>query len=154
MNTGLPEDPDVNILVINPQSPQIVYAGIWGGGVYKSTNGGANWTEMNTGLGNTYVDALAIDPENPEILYAGTTKGVYKSTNGGANWIAINSGLLNLTRVTSLAIDYKTPDIIYLGSENAGVSKSTDGGGKLERNEYGAEQHLCHGPGDKSEESG
>jgi photosystem II stability/assembly factor-like uncharacterized protein len=49
--------------------------------VFKSTNGGANWSAVNTGLTNLYVNALAIDPTNPNTLYAGTNGGgVFKST--------------------------------------------------------------------------
>ena len=43
-----------------------------GVGVFKSTNGGANWSAANTGLTNTDVRALAIDPATPTTLYAGT----------------------------------------------------------------------------------
>ena len=67
-----------------------LYAGIYGtydSGVFKSTNGGGNWSPVNTGLTNTYVYDLAIDPAMPTTLYAGTWGGgVFKSTNGGANW--------------------------------------------------------------------
>ncbi len=48
------------------QPPTTLYAGTYGGGVFKSTNGGANWSAVNTGLTNTYVHALAIDPANAE----------------------------------------------------------------------------------------
>ncbi len=65
-----------------------------GGGVFKSTNGGAAWSAVNTGLTNTDVYALAIDPATPSTLYAGTVSdGVFKSTNGGAVWSAVNTGL-------------------------------------------------------------
>ena len=52
--------------------------------MFKSTNGGATWSAVNTGLTDTYVNALAIDPATPATLYAGTWGGgVFKSTNGG-----------------------------------------------------------------------
>ena len=44
----------------------------FGGGVFKSTNGGGSWTAINTGLTNPNVLALAIDPSAPATLYAGT----------------------------------------------------------------------------------
>ena len=40
--------------------------------MFKSTNGGENWSAVNTGLTDTYVNALAIDPATPTTLYAGT----------------------------------------------------------------------------------
>jgi hypothetical protein len=87
-----------------------------GGGVFKSTNGGTNWSAVNTGLTNTYVYALAIDPATPTTLYAGTWGGgVFKSTNGGTNWSAVNTGLTN-TYVWALAIDPATPTTLYAGT--------------------------------------
>ena len=54
------------------------------GGVFKSTNGGGNWSAANTGLTFTDVFALAVDSVTPATLYAGTYGGgVFKSTNGG-----------------------------------------------------------------------
>ena len=78
-------------------TPTILYAGTYDGGVFKSTNGGENWSAVNTGLTLTDVDvdALAIDPTTPTTLYAGISYGggVFKSTNSGENWSAVNTGL-------------------------------------------------------------
>ena len=52
-------------------TPATLYAGTWGGGVFKSTDGGGNWSPLNTGLTNLWVQALAIDPVTPSTLYAG-----------------------------------------------------------------------------------
>ena len=54
-----PEGGKVFAIAINPQMPTILYAATNGDGVFKSTNGGTNWTA--TGLKNTYVRALAIN---------------------------------------------------------------------------------------------
>jgi photosystem II stability/assembly factor-like uncharacterized protein len=89
---------------------------------FRSTNGGSNWSSLNTGLpAHLLVTGIAIDPTQPSILYAGTVGGVYKTTNGGASWSAV----LN-TSSSALAIDPVHPTTIY--STGAGVSKSTDGG--------------------------
>jgi photosystem II stability/assembly factor-like uncharacterized protein len=87
-----PEGGYVTALAINPNTPNTLYAGTQGSGVFKSTNGGANWRAVNIGLTNTTVNALAIDPNTPNILYAETGRGVFKSTDGGANWTATMSG--------------------------------------------------------------
>jgi hypothetical protein len=47
------------------------------GGVYKSTDGGANWISISVGLPAFSALALALDPVDPSVLYAGTTGGVY-----------------------------------------------------------------------------
>ena len=122
-----PEGGTIFALAIDPATPATLYAGTYGGGVFKSTNGGGNWSAVNTGLTNTNVHALAIDPATPATLYAGTWGGVFKSTDGGGNWSAVNTGLTT-TDVHALAIDPATPATLYAGTEG-GVFKSTNGGG-------------------------
>ena len=70
-----PEGGKIYDLAIDPATPGTLYAGTTGGGVFKSTNGGAAWSELNNGLTNTAVQALAIDPATPGTLYAGTGGG-------------------------------------------------------------------------------
>jgi hypothetical protein len=66
-------------LVVDPRSPNVLYVGVDGGGVYKSTDGAATWEEMNRGLTNLRVFALAINPQSSDGVYAGTIgDGVYR----------------------------------------------------------------------------
>ena len=67
-----PEGGWIYALAIDPTTPSTLYAGTYGGGVFKSTNGGASWSAANSGLTNLDVYALAI---NPTMLYAGTWYG-------------------------------------------------------------------------------
>jgi len=71
-----------NMPANSPSSnPQIVYAGTWEEGVFKSTDGGGTWAAVNAGLTTMQVLALGIDPSNPQIIYAGTyCGGVYPIT--------------------------------------------------------------------------
>jgi hypothetical protein len=136
----------VNVLAIESQTPDTLYAGT-DIGVFKSTNGGANWTAINGGLPyywdyeiGTYhpdVHTLVIDPQTPDTLYAAVScygdveDGVFKSTDGGANWTAINNGLATYLEATALAINPQTPDTLYVGTSGSGgggVFKSTCGG--------------------------
>jgi hypothetical protein len=119
----------VTSLAIDPDTPTTIYAGTDGGGVFKSTNGGGNWTAMNPAeLTNLFVTSLAIDPDTPTTIYAGTDGGgVFKSINGGSNWTDISTGLPILD-VTSLAIDPDTPTTIYAGTYGGGVFNSIGGG--------------------------
>ena len=121
-----PEGGYVYVLAIDPQAPGTLYAGTYGG-VYKSINGGTNWTPINTGLSDTRINSLAINPQAPETLYAGTGEGVFKSTNAGANWIAMNTGLAN-TLVQALVINPQTPETLYAGRYDGVLLKSTNGG--------------------------
>jgi hypothetical protein len=103
---------------------------MYGGGVFKSTDGGESWTAINTGLTSTSVNALAITPSTPVILYAGTSSGgrgsVFKSADGGASWTAVNTGLTDT--VMALAIDPSEPTTLYAGTWSSGVFKSVNGG--------------------------
>jgi hypothetical protein len=62
-----------------------LYAGLRGGGqIYKSTDSGATWTQMNNGLpGSVEVQAFGI---TSTAVYAGTNVGLFQSTDGGMNW--------------------------------------------------------------------
>jgi hypothetical protein len=119
-----PEGGWIYALAVDPNTPTTLYAGTYGGGVFKSTDGGATWSAVNTGLSNKSVWALAIDPTAPNTLYAGTYGGVFKSTDGGASWSA--NGLTG-NGVFALAIDPNTPTTLYAGT-NGGVFKSTNSG--------------------------
>ncbi|GEM_PF-941027 len=121
----------VYALVIDPVTMDTLYAAT-SGGVYKSTNGGADWYAVNGELTNTNVRCLVVDPDNPDILYAGTFGGgVFKTIDGGASWDAFNGDpllgeIINLT-IFSLAIDPDNPDILYAGTAGNGVFRSLNG---------------------------
>src|SRR5438094_875201 len=86
-----PDGGPVYTLALHPQTATTVYAGTCGGGVFKSTDGGATWSA--SGLTDASVLALALDPQTPTTLYAGTYGGgVFKSTDGGTTWSAMNAG--------------------------------------------------------------
>jgi hypothetical protein len=74
MNLGL-TNTSVYALAIDPTNSSILYTGTDGGGVFKSTDGGQQWTTINTGLPTTHITALALDPKIPTTLYAGTDGG-------------------------------------------------------------------------------
>jgi photosystem II stability/assembly factor-like uncharacterized protein len=114
-----------------PLTASRLYAGTWGGGVFRSTDGGLSWEERPQGLGLPYVYAVEAAPGDPNIVYAGTfysNNGVYKSTDGGDTWFEVSTGLEGSNRVIfSLAVDPTVPDRVYAGTWD-GVFKSTDGG--------------------------
>ena len=53
-----------------------------GGGVFKSTNGGTNWSAINSGLTNSSVYSLVINPQSSDTIYAGTYGGGTFKTQG------------------------------------------------------------------------
>ena len=97
----------VTDLVIDPTNPDILYAASWqkhrnvaaliGGGpgtsLYKSVDGGSNWSKIDNGLpmSNKGKIGLAISPMKPNVLYAAVeldkrTGAVYRSDNSGGSW--------------------------------------------------------------------
>lgn len=70
-----------------------IYAGTAALGIFKSTDGGANWQAVNNGLDDLRVRSLLADPNDPLVLYAGTREGIFKTVDGGASWTAMNAGL-------------------------------------------------------------
>lgn len=110
-------------VAINPLNPQIVYAAMWqrirdvtnrdvggrGSGIFKSTNGGADWVRLTSGLPpqgeNVGRIGLSVSQSNPNIIYAiyadhpGYFFGIYRSSDGGETWSQTNDG--NLSNIYS-----------------------------------------------------
>lgn len=116
------------------------------GRVYKSTDGGTNWTSIWEG--DNLARYLIIDPRSSSTLYLSTGifdreannstcaegmtssqaggVGVLKSTNGGTTWTAINSGLDDLY-VGSLRMHPTNPDILFAATGNNACSGQYEG---------------------------
>ncbi|MEN3332223.1 MAG: hypothetical protein V7641_1588 [Blastocatellia bacterium] len=125
-NTGLSVT-DVLSLAIDPVTPSTLYAGVYGNGVFKSVDGGANWTVQGSQT-LVFVDTIAIDPGTPTTIYAGVDSspgGAFKSTDGGVNWQGINNGLTS-TFIKRIVIDPFTTSTLYASTGN-GIFKSVNG---------------------------
>jgi photosystem II stability/assembly factor-like uncharacterized protein len=109
----------------DPSHPGTVYAGTLHGYVFKSTNAGASWAAMSSGIRGAFaIYALAVDPSNGATLYAATGAGVFKSTDGAISWTLV---LPASNFLLCLAIDPSAPATVYAGG-NGGVWKSSDRG--------------------------
>lgn len=119
-----PDGGDVGKLVMDPQSPQVLYALMVGGGLYKTTNGGALWTSISGILTETLeIKGLGISHQNGSLLYAGTSAGCYRSLDGGGSWERESSSL----DIRSLAVSPENDQTVFAGT-SAGVYKSEDAG--------------------------
>ncbi len=138
VSNGSLTDPHVVYdLEVDPQNPSTVYfAGriknTLIGVVYKSMNGGADWSLLLRGdLFNTddYFYDIDVDPTNGSNLYlAAHEHGFYKSENGGESFSPINSGVSDLS-ARSTAIDSGNPALIFGGVwHGEGVYKSANSG--------------------------
>ncbi len=126
-------------LVIHPTTPTTMYAGSSGGGVWKTTDGGASWTPLSDLLPSIAVDSLALDPNAPDTLYAGTGEpvgsvlrrgaGIFKTTDGGATWNQLpGTDTQDFYFVNQIVLSPSNGNNIYAATET-GVFFSPDGGG-------------------------
>lgn len=121
-------------IALDPIDPNIVYAGTgeatysgvsyYGRGLLKSTNGGATWTNITSGLPtSTYFSRLKIRPNNnTQILAALGNSGLYRSTNSGVSWAQIKSG-----RVDDVVFS-PSGDTAFAVGAGIGIMRSIDGG--------------------------
>lgn len=145
INNGLP----TNLISRNPKyvgdgvNPNNAYLGLYGDGVYYTSDAGANWTARNTGLTGAALRVNSMDifaGTNP-YAYIATDDGVYKSTDGGLNWTLVfapkNAAGAALP-VGFISVDPKATTTVYVAVFNTdalgatlasnGVYKSTDAG--------------------------
>lgn len=101
--------PSIQALVMT--DTEVVYAGSFGMGIFRSEDQGLTWHSVNEGLGDHYVLCLAVDEQNR--VYAGTIRGgVFRTVRGGTQWESISQGLKRV-EVKSLLAHNKT---IYAGT--------------------------------------
>jgi len=124
-NAGLTTN-DVEALAAAPLSPTVLYAGTWGDGLFRSTDNGAAWQPVNTGITlPMYIQAgLAVNPVTPTILYAGDYYGggLYRSQDGGDSW-AIS---LPDAAIRAVAVHPLTPTVVLAGDREQGLYRSAD----------------------------
>lgn len=111
-----PQGASISSLAIAPGNPNIIYAGTFSTGIFKSTNGGTSWSA--SGLTGTQINSLTIDASNANIIYAvaftANSLRLFKSDDGGANWNRADKGM-PAGLVSAPAIDPRSPDTLYVG---------------------------------------
>ena len=158
---GLKDSKSIARIVLHPTDRNVAWAAVSGNlwaesaerGIYKTTDGGANWTKVlsapkpfDTKVGG---GDIAIDPSNPNVLYAALyarlrrpwsfvsgadytdgkdVGGVFKSVDGGATWKKLTEGLPARTQRIGLSIYAKNPKIVYAEVQSdLGGSGGVDG---------------------------
>ena len=147
---------DIELL---PSNPNVIYAAAWKaerkpwtiisggtkkeGGIYKSVNGGKDWTQLSEGLPKDTIGKidLAVSPVNSSILYAVIEapegeQGLYKSVNQGKSFAHVSDDIRLVNRpfyYTNVELDPTNPDIVYSNANP--LIKSTDGGKTWKRME-------------------
>jgi len=117
--------PWIKSLTISPLDHNTIYACSERNGVFKSTDGGANWCQVNEGLRVRKAKRIVIDPASG-VLYLGTYyDGIYKSTDEGSTWQKTSSSIFNAD-CEDIAVNPRNPDSIYIAARN-GYFRSVDG---------------------------
>jgi photosystem II stability/assembly factor-like uncharacterized protein len=150
----------IGAIAVDPKNPdQVIWVGtgeVWtrnsvtvGDGIYKSTDGGQNWTNM--GLPNSErISSIKINPNNTNEVFVGvmgalwgnsSERGVYKTTDGGKTWEKIFY-VNEFTGCSDVTMDPKNSSVLYAsfwefrrtaysfnsGGVNSALYKSTDAG--------------------------
>ncbi len=156
----------IGAVAIDPKNPKTIWVGTgetWtrnsvsvGDGVYKSVDGGENWT--NLGLKDSErIAKILVDPTDSNNVYVCATgklwsdsdeRGVYRTTDGGRTWAKILKGVNASTGCSMISLDKSNPKTLYAGmwdfrrqdwtfrsggdgetaASGSGLFKSTDGG--------------------------
>ncbi|HYL26385.1 MAG TPA: hypothetical protein VEW74_01055, partial [Candidatus Nitrosotalea sp.] len=134
-------------------NPALYYAGGAGGGVFKSTDGGASWTPVFDREPVAPIGAIAIAPNDERNLWVGTGEsnprndvesgnGIYHTLDAGKTWA--HAGLEGSAHISSISIDPRNPRVVAVGvlgrlsadDSNRGVYVTRDGGAHWERALY------------------
>jgi photosystem II stability/assembly factor-like uncharacterized protein len=127
--------------------PMEYWFGATGGGAWKTTDGGSNWSPMTDGKINTSsIGSLAVCQSNPDVVYIGGGEtqfrgniiqgdGVYKTADGGVKWDHL-ADLRDSQAIARLRVHPTNCDVVYaavLGQvyndhPQRGIFKSADGG--------------------------
>jgi photosystem II stability/assembly factor-like uncharacterized protein len=143
-------------IAMSPQEPKTIFASLWdfrrqgwtfrsggpGSGLYRSTDGGEHWTELNESSGKGLPEkpwgrvAIAVAPSKPQVVYANIESkksALYRSDDGGNNWTRLDASRFVIWRpfyFGNLIVDPKDenkifkPDGPLLASVNGGRSFS------------------------------
>src|SRR6186713_2856674 len=128
--------------------PREAYFGATGGGLWKTTDGGASWSPITDGLiKSASVGAVAVSESNPDVVYIGLGEtcirgnimagdGIYKSTDAGKTWTQVGFDGGGKQNISKIRMHPTNPDIVWAAvfgfhgapNDERGVFKTTDGG--------------------------
>jgi photosystem II stability/assembly factor-like uncharacterized protein len=163
--TGLENTFTIGRVRINPKNSDIVYVAATGHewtpnedrGLFKTTDGGKNWTKILYADENTGVYDLVLDPKDPNTLYCTTwermrlkwndprtyettlNNGIWKSTDAGKSWKKINEGLPapNMRGRIGIDIAASNPKVLYAYVDNYEIASKARAG---ELDSYGRQR--------------
>jgi photosystem II stability/assembly factor-like uncharacterized protein len=127
----------LNCVRVDPVHQYIIWVGSASGGLWKSTDGGTNWTTTTDELPSLGITDILIDPTNSSVMYIATgdgdagdtySVGVLKSTDGGETWntTGLNWSTAQTRRISRLLIHPGNPSVLF--AAGSGIFKSTNAG--------------------------
>jgi uncharacterized protein (TIGR03437 family) len=127
----------INAIAIDPRDDKVLYIGAAEGGVWKSIDGGANWSPITDDQPSLANGSIALDPQNPDTIYVGTGEenfagdsyygaGILKSTNGGGTWTNIVGPFLR-DMIGAIAV-HPTKSSVVVCASTRGIWQSSDAG--------------------------
>lgn len=117
----------VTSIAVEPANPNHMIVGADTGGVWRSIDGGANWTVLTDNLSTLTVSSLAMHPGNASTYFWGSTGGtIFKSTDSGTTWSFYSD--TGYGTVNKILIDPINTNKMYASVEGGGIYKSIDAG--------------------------
>ena len=101
---GTPDGSMLHSVLIDPRDPAHMYIGLSGGGVFESTDGGADWRPMNAGISADFLPdpnaetghdphCVRIHPTQPDRLYQQSHTGIYRIDRPGETWTRVGDNM-------------------------------------------------------------
>ena len=124
------EQTNVYCIDQNSTNPQVIYCGTEPGDIFKSSDGGQNWTCISFKLNLGGIGAIASSPQNDSVVFAGSNKFLVRSMDGGINWDTV----INISGFypNEIFINPTNPQIVCVASDN-GFYRSTNGGNNWQK---------------------
>lgn len=99
-----PKIPHAKTLAVDPRDPRTIFVGVEQAGLFKSSDGGSTWRELDsyslpTDKSYRDVHQIVLRPNHPDEMYMTTGMGLYRTVNGGEDWT-------NLTQRDGFRIGY------------------------------------------------
>ncbi len=132
MNSGIPFSTSIRSMAIDKVNPNVIYAGTDLNYLYKSTDGGNNWTNITNANGfllqDSFIRTITVDAGNSSIVYVGSDSGrVYKSFNAGTSFTLL-SKISSVNSVRSIVRHPNDRRVIFAATFGSGVFVSADSG--------------------------
>ena len=128
----------ITSIAVDPANAGTIYIGAAQGGVWKTTDGGINWTPKSDNEASLAIGSIAIDPSNTQIIYAATGEGnfagdsyygagVLRSNNGGDSWTLVGAATFLRQRFSRIIVHPATTTTLFAAS-SLGIYRSQNSG--------------------------